>query len=581
MKTNLNYFFSSIIVGTLKQLGLKHVCISPGSRNTPITLAFAANDFIKKHLIIDERASAFFALGIAKITREPVAVVCTSGTAVAELYSAIIEAYNSQIPLIVLTADRPSRLLNTGSNQTINQIGIFKSNCDFFYNLKIDEPSESRFLETIFELGTAWSNSLFPYPGPVQINLPFEKPLEPDTFNVEIDDDTVLRLKDTVSQLGVQNFYKDLAYGRGYEFEISSDSNTLILLGNDNYTDVFIQDCVQLSQKYSIPVCLESPLLNPTALKPGIIRNFGNLLQSTEFVEKLEIDKIIIFGRNFTSKNIERFLDRFKNKILKISQKGEGFGEFSESRDIANVSNEDAIKILDGLLTNPSKARNSFYNLLQSFDSRFAAQMVKQFGEDNISSELEAMASLAHLLDGFSTVPVFFSNSLPVRDYDYLKEMFRNPVLVSRGASGIDGILATAGGISTGSGSPSILVVGDIAFHYDSNSLQFIKRYTIPLLIILINNGGGSIFEYLPVYKESEEFSTYFKTETGLNFGNLVRAYGIDYKLISTVSEFKASVDNFFKTPSPMVIELQFDSQISKKRKDTIKNDIISSLKVN
>ena len=581
MKTNLNFFFSSIIVSTLQQLGLKHVCISPGSRNTPITLAFAANEFIRKHLIIDERASAFFALGIAKITREPVAIVCTSGTAVAELYPAIIEAYNSQIPLIVLTADRPSRLLNTGSNQTINQIGIFKSNCDFFYNLKRDEPSESRFLETIFELGTAWSNSLFPYPGPVHINLPFEKPLEPATFNVEIDDDTILRLKDTVSQQRVQNYYKDLKYNPGHEFDISIDSNTLILLGNDNYSDDFIQDCVELGQKFSIPVCVESPLLNPTMLKPGVIRNFGNLLQSAEFVEKLDIDKIIIFGRNFTSKNIERFLDRFENKILKISLKGEGFGEFSEKRETAKVSNEEAIKILDTLLTNPSEKRTTFYNLLQSFDSQFSSLLRKQFSEENITSELEAIASLAHRLQKFSSTPVFFSNSLPVRDYDYLKEMFHNPVLVSRGASGIDGIQATAGGISTGFASPSVLVIGDIAFHYDSNSLQLIKKYSIPVLIILINNGGGSIFEYLPVYKESEDFSTYFKTETGLNFGKLVGAYGIEYKLTGSADEFRECVDKFFNSPSPMVIELQFDSQISKKRKDTIKNDIISSFKVN
>lgn len=581
MKTNLNFFFSSMIVSTLQQLGLKHVCISPGSRNTPITLAFAANDSIKKHLIIDERASAFFALGIAKITREPVAIVCTSGTAVAELYPAIIEAYNSQIPLIILTADRPSRLLNTGSNQTINQIGIFNSNCEFFYNLKVDNPSESGFLETIFELGTSWSNSLFPYPGPVHINLPFEKPLEPDTFNVEIDDETESRLRDSVSKQKVLNFYKDLEYRPGNEFDISRNSNILILLGNDNYSDDFIQDCLRLSQKYSIPVCVESPLLNPVILEPGMIRNFGNLLQSAEFVKKLDIDKIIIFGRNFTSKNIERFLDRFEKNILKISQKGEGFGEFSEQRETARLSNEEAIKILDSLLKNPLEKRTAFHNLLQSFDSQFSAQLEKQFGEDKISSELEAISSLAHLLNKFSSAPVFFSNSLPVRDYDYLKEFFHNPVLVSRGASGIDGILATAGGISTGLNEPTVLVVGDIAFHYDSNSLQLLKKYSIPLLIILINNGGGSIFEYLPVYRESEEFSTYFKTETGLNFGNLVKAYGINYNLIGSVGEFKESVDNFFESPSPRVIEIQFDSQISKKRKDTIKNDIISSLKVN
>ncbi|MBK7868930.1 MAG: hypothetical protein IPJ75_19100 [Ignavibacteriales bacterium] len=141
MKYNINFLVSQLLVETLIKLGLKHVCISPGSRNTPVTLAFARNEKIDKRVFVDERSSAFFALGMAKASGLPVAVVCTSGTAAAEMYPAIVEAYTAQIPLIVITADRPEYLKNTGSNQTINQTNIYSANCDHFFDPGLPETS--------------------------------------------------------------------------------------------------------------------------------------------------------------------------------------------------------------------------------------------------------------------------------------------------------------------------------------------------------------------------------------------------------------------------------------------------------
>lgn len=580
MKTNLNFYYSSLIVDTLYELGIRQVCISPGSRSTPITLAFARDQRIKKNVIVDERASAFFALGLSKLMNQPVAIVCTSGTAVAELYPAIIEAFNSQVPLVVITADRPSRLLNTGSNQTIIQKNIFEANCKHFVDLGIPENTESFFVNTIFSVTQAYSEAVLPFQGPVHINIPLEKPLEPNSFDVEIDDEMDDRLREYITKQQILDFFVDRDESYLNEIEIEPSKKTIILLGNDDYSWLFLTRCISFGEKYKVPVCVESPLKYSIEEGSRFIKNFGNLLQSAAFSSKLDVDQIIVFGRNFTSKNVERFIDKFDRTIVRISIKGEGFGITSEERSVLQISNDAGLMLLNKSFANVSADENPLYQFLHRSNSQFLSLLNKRFENVEITSELETMGLIGKNLVTDHFVPILLSNSLPVRDYDYLKSLFPDSVLVNRGASGIDGILATACGVSSFMMMQTVVILGDLAFHYDSNSLQIIKKYSIPLLVILFNNGGGSIFEYLPVYEKTEEFSEFFKTATGLNFGKIVEAYGIDYKLVTTSDDLTESVAKFIKTPSPTVLEFQFDSTISKERKDKIKNEIISSLKI-
>ncbi len=577
MRTNLNFFRSGLIVKTLKSLGLEHVCISPGSRNTPVTLAFAHEPGIYKHVIVDERASAFFALGLAKSTGKPVAVVCTSGTAVAELYPAIIEAYNSRIPLIAITADRPPYLRNSGSNQTINQKQIFAANCDHFYDFGLPENSGSSFIDTIKATESIWENSRHPFGGPVHLNLPFEKPLEPSSHDCDIDEETLKDIQTRMSESNGSPFPRD--FSKNVNLLVGPETNVLVVLGNGNYSEIFLQKCAQLVEKFKIPVCLESPLPPPGSSGYPFIRNFGNLLQSEKFFSLLDIDMIVVFGRNFTSKNMERFFGKWTKGLLNVSVKGEGFGKPAPNKRTIQINDLDAVNSLLNSEETICSKRSAFFDMITKADNEFTHLLSSQFNSVSTASELELVGSLALLLKKEISSSVFFSNSLPVRDFDYLRSLFANPVYISRGASGIDGIISTAAGISAGSGRPSVLVTGDLAFHYDSNSLQILRAKQIPLLIVLINNGGGSIFEYLPVYDESEIFSEFFKTGTGVDFGMVAKAYGLNYKLIENTEQLETGVRSFFESPAPTVFQVKFDSVQSKKTKDTIKAGLISSIR--
>jgi 2-succinyl-5-enolpyruvyl-6-hydroxy-3-cyclohexene-1-carboxylate synthase len=578
MNYNNNFLRSKIIVNILQHLGLRDVCISPGSRSTPITLAFARNEQITKHIIVDERSSGFFALGIAKATKNPVAVVCTSGTAAVELYPAIVEAYTSQVPLIVITADRPSYLRYTGSNQTINQENLFSANCDFFYDLGLPSDSFSDEINLAYTMCTAYSRTLLPYKGPVHINLPFEKPLEPDSLDRYLSEKNELEMSSLIQSLKLEE-YDYLRKLQDFQpLDIRSDDNILILLGNKQYYKELLAKCISVSEKLKIPLCIESSVEYPELDRNSYISNLGNLLGSYKFTNEFKPDKIIIFGRNFTSKNLERFLNTSEVDLIIVNPKGECYGKYNDYKTVLQTYELEILDNLESFFTGISEKREKFYNLCISYDKEFGKLQKDYFTKKSVVSEVETIALLTSSLQLEKKFPVFFSNSLPVRDFDYIKHFSINPVFINRGASGIDGIVSTSLGISKGLKLPVILITGDLAFHYDINALQLIQTLKIPILIVLFNNDGGSIFDYLPIYSETEEFQTYFKTPININFGKIVEAYGLEYRKIEDEKEFELSINNFIELPRPVVLELKFDSIKSKERKDHIKNAVISSL---
>ncbi|RMD49667.1 MAG: 2-succinyl-5-enolpyruvyl-6-hydroxy-3-cyclohexene-1-carboxylic-acid synthase, partial [Ignavibacteria bacterium] len=306
-KINLNYYFSQVFVKQLKRLGVKDVCISPGSRNTPLTMAFANERGIKKHIIIDERSSAFFALGIAKAKGIPAAILTTSGTATAELYPAIIEAYNSRIPLIVITADRPPELIDTGANQTIHQANMYANHIRLFVDAglpKINNLALKRIQQKATDL---FLSASVKNRGPVHINFPFRKPLEPFSFNAELEKD-------------VHDYYlKNDASGKSLKLKrgeikpslvkkIKNAERPLILAGLDNYDDDFAEQVINLSYKMNAPIIADiySNLRFGNNCE-NIISQAGNFLRSKEIDKKFEPDLIIQFGNAPTVNSLLEF----------------------------------------------------------------------------------------------------------------------------------------------------------------------------------------------------------------------------------------------------------------------------------
>ncbi|MBN1638829.1 MAG: 2-succinyl-5-enolpyruvyl-6-hydroxy-3-cyclohexene-1-carboxylic-acid synthase, partial [Ignavibacteriales bacterium] len=322
---NTNYLWSKIFVARLVKLGVKHVCISPGSRNTTLIYAFAKCKQIKKYVIIDERTCGFFALGLADKTKTPVCVVITSGTAVAELYPAIIEAFKRRVPLIICSADRPPELHNCGSNQTINQENIFKNHIRAYYNAGVPEINEVKinYLLTITDM--VFEKATITDIGPVHINFPFKKPLEPKTNDINISDNEnkkYLTLAKTIFKnessekrlnLNIDSIFKVL----------SGKPKGLIIAGlYTNKTDFSL--IAKISNKLNYPILADglSGFRLGKHSKTNVIINYSSYINSELFESKYKADIILRFGQTPTSKQLLEYYKKSEAYKIIISKFG-------------------------------------------------------------------------------------------------------------------------------------------------------------------------------------------------------------------------------------------------------------------
>ena len=296
IKVNRNNFWTEVFVKQLNSAGVKYACISPGSRSTPLTFSFAKNKKIKCFVNIDERSSAFFALGIAKASKTPVAVVTTSGTAAAELYPAIIEAYQQRVPLIICTADRPPELLNTGANQTINQHNLYKNHIRWFKNVGLPSLKRlklRRLQQTAFR---AVEFSTLKDKGPVHLNFPFRKPLEPFTFTDEVDsllfkniNSNVKILKPSKKKLDIEKLKKSKIFKEIVDV-IESEHEGLIIAGPMEYDNNLRKQLTYISSLVGYPIIADAS----SHLRFNIIKNDKNILSNyhtflSSFIFKLKL----------------------------------------------------------------------------------------------------------------------------------------------------------------------------------------------------------------------------------------------------------------------------------------------------
>ncbi len=338
-KINRNFFWAETFINELTSIGVRYACLSPGSRNTPLTLAIASNKKIKSFVHIDERCSAFFALGIAKASNTPVVVVSTSGTATAELYPAIIEAYQQRVPLIICTADRPPELLNTGANQTINQNNLYKNHIRWFVDVGLPEPIPRRVRHIKAIAKRAVFESLLHSKGPVHLNFPFRKPFEPDDFTDEINDD-VIKTSELILPDKKKFFEepeRDIISEKWFK-EISryllKYKKGLIIAGPENYNERFHKSCQELASVLGYPVIADgaSQLRFGKFNKSNILYSFEGFLRSLFFNGKYKPEIIIQFGRTVTSKALELYLERCTAIRFMVNEYGDWF-------DPANRSN--------------------------------------------------------------------------------------------------------------------------------------------------------------------------------------------------------------------------------------------------
>ena len=570
IKVNRNNLWTRIFIDQLAALGVKHACISPGSRSTPLTYILSGNRKIKSFIHFDERSSAFFALGLAKATGKPVLVVTTSGTAVAELYPAIIEAYQQRTPLIFCTADRPPELVGTGANQTINQHNIFRNHIRWFRDLGLPSISDTGFYHLQKIAIKAFRISSSEDKGPVHLNFPFKKPLEPFSYTDSVSKSLFRtkpqRLLKYTSQVSTPKFEKSKEL-KAIVNQLTESEKGIMLVGPIEFDKNLIKRIKELSSLLKYPVLADG--ISQLRFNAGkndnfIISNFNSIFASQKFISEHNPDIILQIGRTPTSSILETFLEDTGAIRYTIDHYGDKHDPARTAKSTIAINPTSFCETLISQLKEENFKRSKSTWQKDFIRAEEICEKIKSRNIDRAKfpNEPSIITEVIKIIPEGSRLII--GNSLPVRDLDnfFSKSSKRIEIYFNRGASGIDGITSTALGVSSIK-KRTLLITGDLSFLHDLSALSAAVKYSIPLTIIVINNNGGGIFESLPIANRIKHFEKFFISPHNLDLGEIVKSFGIDHKLITTRRELHRHLKNSFNFIIPSVLEIQTDSSKS------------------
>ncbi len=557
-----------------KNFNIERIVISPGSRNAPLTLSFSADPFFDCYSIVDERSAAFFALGMAQQTKKPVAIVCTSGSALLNYYPAIVEAYYAQVPLVVISADRPSYLIDKGDGQTIRQDGVFFNHIGYQVNLIQDcshasskwqkglgitlssefeiEQEQESILHSNRRLIREALESALESQWPVHLNAPFEEPL----YQLEevIDRRTPIKIKTKPT----------LEYKWDELQQIWDHSKkTLIIIGQcsfDQLSDNFIN---RLGDSDAFLVMTET---TSNAHHSNFIERIDSLLVPLEKKNEpqmwldLQPDLVITIGGAIVSKKIKQFLRTYAPKAhwhWGINKANDTFFKLTQH---LNLSVEE---LLSKFLSNSKSKVESAYKSQWTETYKRILSGAEDFIQTLPFSDLQVHVAFSKL--DLKEVLVHYSNSASIRYAQLFPNLTCQQLYCNRGASGIDGSTSTAVGASVVFKGMTVLVTGDLSFLYDSNA--FWNSYIHPnFRVLLINNSGGGIFRILPTSIDDKNFETYFETPHNVNIKAFCVAYGISYSTADDQDSLDREFSGFLKpSTSAKVLEVKTPRLINDK----------------
>ena len=584
--------WAQLFVDSLVEAGLTAVCIAPGSRSTPLVLAFANHPEIDLTVHLDERSAAFFALGRALATDTPVAVVCTSGTASANFYPALIEAKMSHVPLLLLTADRPPELRHSGANQTIDQVKMYGDNVLWAVDMGVphDEapPAAVRHVATTAARAYAIANGR--PKGPVHINFPFRKPLEGGQGT----GDEGLRTRGN-SQLPIINYQLPIP---NPPFPIPNYQSGLIVCGPRCPEGEFPHAVAKLSRATGYPI-LADPLSGVRwgawVAETAVLGGYESFLSRDTDPDWPEPEIVIRFGQVPTSKWLNAYLERIRPEVrLHIRGNGQWADDAHQTTHLWEVDEVAACEGLASQLVSRSASQPV---------SGSASQLVSQSAIRNLQSAIRnEQATWEVVNDAFATVTsdaaavwaavqalpaganLVMGNSLPIRHLDQFGQPSPKPLRVfgNRGASGIDGNTSTALGVASADPSrPTLLITGDVTFYHDLNGLLAIHHNQIHnLTILLLNNNGGGIFQRLPVAAVYDEslFNRLFITPHNLNFSHAAALYGLEYVPVDDVAGVTAALTAENGWQRPCLIELRTNSIEDEQLRRQIVAQVLTSI---
>ena len=553
---NLNCLWSAVLVETLRRKGVQRAVICPGSRNAPLIFAFAENEGIEALSMLDERSAAFLAIGLAKSSGRPVALVCTSGSAVANFFPAVVEASEAGIPLVVLTADRPPELRDCAAGQTIDQQTFYGGYVRQFFDLATPENTLPMFRYLRQTLSYACERAVSPLSGPVHINAPFRDPLAPvseEGFRPAFLEGDFESFFDGL-EIAVSHRVNDALPPSSFDGE-----RGVVLIGPNSPVDKksWLENVSKFTNALKWPVLADAanPVRSNAKLFGCLVTQYEFILRSSKPENDLIPDRVVVIGAMPTCKSLREWLARIEVPVTILSPQSKNLDP-THSRTIYRLCDFQK----EGI---PLGKRNGSDYLRQwkILDSKASAMLDRIMRAENSLFEGKVSWLLSKHLPSDSSLCI--SNSMPPRDLEfYFSPSSQNlSVHSSRGANGIDGIFSTALGVAY-KNQPCFLLTGDLALLHDSNGALFAKDFHGSLTILLLNNEGGGIFEMLPVSKFPNAFEKFFVTDQSIDFAKWSDLYGLEYKRIQKWEELSELLGQT-SSPGIRVVEIPCDRKES------------------
>ena len=567
--------YIAALVDELYQLGVRHAVFSPGSRSTTMAMLFTEYEGFETYMNIDERSASFMALGIAKAHKKPTVLVCTSGSAVAHYLPAILEAQYSGVPLIVLSADRPHTLLHVGAPQTVDQQKIFGTAVNYYEELAV--PQEAHYYTYPRQVARkAYMKAMDTKKGPVHINVPLFEPLVPE-----------LDRKHFEAGRSPFNVVKpNYSGGYNYDYKSSASHENNTSSNNDSflaqYKNILILagpqvDVGEVNSILSFATSLQAPILaDPLSnVRRGynsvdshsdkdcidtsnvVISTYDAFLADKELWPVLKPDCILQFGRIVVSKRVQQMVGSWDNiEYIEVNPTMDSMNPTGKT----TMHMQASVDVFTNLYSTVNDS-NAYLKKWQILEEAGKAQLSTAIEEPSCFEGRTIRELQQHIS---SNAQVLVANSMSIRDFDYFWFSGESSAVLygNRGVNGIDGTISTALGFAT-NGLPTYLVTGDLSFFHDVNGLAVAKTHNLNLTIILHNNDGGGIFEYLP-QKGTKHFDYLFSTSQGLDYSGAAKLYGCGYTKITSPDELSAVLANVSSETGVHIIEIPTNREYSR-----------------
>ncbi|MEB3222536.1 MAG: 2-succinyl-5-enolpyruvyl-6-hydroxy-3-cyclohexene-1-carboxylic-acid synthase [Candidatus Sericytochromatia bacterium] len=545
----LNLDWGHAVLAALANQGVQHVVLSPGSRSTPLALAANRHEGLTLHVVLDERVAGFTALGLARATGRPVALVCTSGTAAANYHPALAEAATWGVPLVALTADRPPRLRGLGAAQTIDQVRLFGPTTAFA-ELPVPEPAA---LEAVgARVALALAEALTGRRGPVHLNVPFDEPLAPSR-------DALAAWRPQARpapRVWAGRLAPDAEALAALRTRLAAAQRPLVVAGPGAGDAGAARPLLDWAAAAGVPVIADvGSGLRGRASEGGAVLTHADLFVRPPVPEALTPDLLVLVGRQSTSKAVSSWCASLR--VPAVALWPDAAGRDPEALADTIVVGDVGVAFAS---LGPAASAPRAPSWLGAWQAReAAAALAIAEGPEPVPPEAAATrAAITALPEGGGLV---LSNSLPIRHADAYAGLgpAGGRVVVLRGANGIDGVTAVAQGAARAWGVPTLLVTGDLAFLHDLGALVAARDLATPLVVLVLDNDGGAIFHHLPIAEAAPDFETLFGTPQARDLPAIARALGATVHTPSTLEEVHAATRDGLRSPGLTVLVFPCD----------------------